>query len=88
MAALVGKRVARVTGVRGTIKLSESDVPGSTEFRRWSIRAPHACLGAAMGRRQRTGRGRAVFLLAWARVECRNSVGSGEAHLFLATREQ
>ena len=48
MAALVGKRVARVTGRRGTIKLSEIDVPKCSEFRRWSIRAPHARLGRGL----------------------------------------
>jgi hypothetical protein len=33
-----------------TIKLSESDVPESLEFRRWSIRTPRACLGTRYGR--------------------------------------
>ena len=70
MAALVGKRVARVTGRRRTIKLSENDVPKCSEFRRWSIRAPHARLGSG----QRTEREVRFSFCAWARVEC--SVGS------------
>lgn len=59
------------------IKLSECDVISNARSDKWSIRAPRASLGTAMGKRVKAVTGRVVFLLGLGEVECSGSVGSG-----------
>ena len=65
------------------IRLSEGDVISSARSDKWSIRVPRASLGSAMGRRDKAieylRRAQPLWFsfLAWARVECSSSVGSG-----------
>jgi hypothetical protein len=49
--------------VTEAIKLAGIDVPGSLEFRKWSINTPRACLGARYGRTAEDCLGRAVVFL-------------------------
>lgn len=59
------------------IRLSECDVISNARSDKWSIRAPRASLGTAMGKRVEAVTGRVVFLLGLGEVECSGSVGSG-----------